>query len=483
MSAIAPESSPDSLSFAVSAVNASAWRVATDERVVLAFAHDDDGIVLEDHRDVDVTVVDEFARRLGGRDLPEADLRVEVTRCRRQCGFERRRRTSRPARPRRRNASSRCRAPRGGCTARLDPTRSTASTIQKLLRRRVSCSSRLATRRVARTLSPRTARPPLFTASTPHAEPARACRPPGRRRRVGRGARRRHRGTAPRASALRPRNRSAARGHESSRGRHPDRRPAADAGACRSRRRSRSRRQRGRSTSLSTATSTRSQRFGLDALSCLTLPCKTTRPRFNRVIDSHRSSTRSSWWLENNRLPPARVCSRMTSDKKLTATGSRPANGSSSTSSSGPCTIAAASCTRCDIPPDRLEILSVRATSRSSCPSRRSARVSPGLVCRARAGARSRRAGRERASRDTNRVPAACIPRPAGRRRSRGVPATPPCRQSGANTPNRIRMRVVFPAPFGPRRPITEPDGTSRSTPSRTTRLPNRWVMPLARST
>ena len=71
----------------------------------------------------------------------------------------------------------------------------------------------------------------------------------------------------------------------------------------------------------STATSTRSQRFGLDALSCLTSPCRTTRPRLSSVIDSHRSSTRSSWWLENNRLPPARVCSRMTSDRKLDRDG------------------------------------------------------------------------------------------------------------------------------------------------------------------
>ena len=48
----------------------------------------------------------------------------------------------------------------------------------------------------------------------------------------------------------------------------------------------------------------------------------------------------------------------ITSVRNCTATGSSPANGSSSTSSSGPCTIAAASCTRWAMPPDSDEILS-----------------------------------------------------------------------------------------------------------------------------
>src|SRR5690349_24604009 len=45
----------------------------------------------------------------------------------------------------------------------------------------------------------------------------------------------------------------------------------------------------------------------------------------------------------------------------------------------------------------------------------------------------------------------------------------------------RIRMRVVLPAPFGPRRPKTMPSGTSRSTPARAVVDPNRLTTPSTR--
>src|SRR3954470_589274 len=39
-------------------------------------------------------------------------------------------------------------------------------------------------------------------------------------------------------------------------------------------------------------------------------------------------------------------------------------------------------------------------------------------------------------------------------------------------------MRVVFPAPFGPRNPKATPAGTTRSTPSTAARSPNFFVSP-----
>ena len=61
----------------------------------------------------------------------------------------------------------------------------------------------------------------------------------------------------------------------------------------------------------------------------------------------HSRCTRSSWWLENRTGTPACAFSTITSLITSTATGSRPENGSSSTSTSGSKTSAAASWTRC----------------------------------------------------------------------------------------------------------------------------------------
>ena len=45
-------------------------------------------------------------------------------------------------------------------------------------------------------------------------------------------------------------------------------------------------------------------------------------------------------------------------------------------------------------------------------------------------------------------------------------------------SPNSTRMRVVLPAPFGPRYPKAHPRGTSSSTPFTATFSPNRLVSP-----
>ena len=42
-----------------------------------------------------------------------------------------------------------------------------------------------------------------------------------------------------------------------------------------------------------------------------------------------------------------------------------------------------------------------------------------------------------------------------------------------------MRMVVVFPAPFGPTKPQTDPLGMARSSPSTTLRFPNSLVSPV----
>src|SRR5271156_4104786 len=44
--------------------------------------------------------------------------------------------------------------------------------------------------------------------------------------------------------------------------------------------------------------------------------------------------------------------------------------------------------------------------------------------------------------------------------------------------PSNVRIMVVLPAPFGPRKPNAQPRGTSRSTPSIAARSPKRLVRP-----
>ena len=71
--------------------------------------------------------------------------------------------------------------------------------------------------------------------------------------------------------------------------------------------------------------------------------------------------------------------------------------------------------------------------------------------------------------------PAADRVRVGRRRRARGPS---PDRRRGWRTVARIRTAVVFPAPFGPRRPKIDRGGTEKSMPSRATTSPNRFLSP-----
>ncbi len=72
---------------------------------------------------------------------------------------------------------------------------------------------------------------------------------------------------------------------------------------------------------------------------------------------SQMSSTRSSWWLENSTVTPAAARSASIALMASMPPGSRPENGSSSTSSRGSCTSATASCARCWLPCERASTL------------------------------------------------------------------------------------------------------------------------------
>ena len=120
----------------------------------------------------------------------------------------------------------------------------------------------------------------------------------------------------------------------------------------------------------SPSTRTTSRRAPLLASSS-TVPDTTRRPWSMIITCSHRSSTRSSWWLEKSTQHPARAWSTRTWPMASMPVGSSPDSGSSRTSSSGSCTSAAASWTRCWFPCESASTLLVDRSAMS----RRSSQV------------------------------------------------------------------------------------------------------------
>src|SRR5512132_4525866 len=115
------------------------------------------------------------------------------------------------------------------------------------------------------------------------------------------------------------------------------------------------------------ATSTCQRRSPPEARSSSTGPAATSRPRLMIATASHSRSTSSSWWLEKITGMPSAARLASTSASTSTPTGSSPENGSSRTRTSGLCTRAAASCTRCWLPSDSA---STRSSARSATPRR-----------------------------------------------------------------------------------------------------------------
>ena len=94
-----------------------------------------------------------------------------------------------------------------------------------------------------------------------------------------------------------------------------------------------------------------------------------------------------------------------------------------------------------------------------------------------RAGARSTRAARRHASAGTGPAPPACTRTAAARRRPIGRPSQSTSPLSSSTRPKMARMAVVFPAPFGPRKPSIRPRATETEHPSSACTWPNRLRM------
>ena len=158
--------------------------------------------------------------------------------------------------------------------------------------------------------------------------------------------------------------------------------------------------------------------------------------------------------------------------RRLTTTGARPSESSSTSRNFGRETSACASTTICCSPPE-----SVRATAFqrvSSCGKSSSAYSMPVLRLLAARARRSRRAGCPRPSgRAAGGGPRGrSRPRPRGSARAAGASA--PCRQRGRrppvgrSTPPTASTSVDLPAPFGPSSVVTSPGGISSEISCRT---------------
>ena len=143
--------------------------------------------------------------------------------------------------------------------------------------------------------------------------------------------------------------------------------------------------------------------------------------------------------------------------------GSKPFAGSSSTISAGSLSSAAARPSRCRIPSEYLRTFSSPRSSRPTSASASSTRLRP---------MRSIAPSKRRFSRPvivgniagvSTMAPISCMT--SVRPRGLGRPSRVSSPADGRARPSKHRMVVVFPEPFGPRKPKTPPSGTSRSSP------------------
>ena len=266
---------------------------------------------------------------------------------------------------------------------------------------------------------------------------------PADRRRRGRGPRRGSR-PDPRSAAARARRRS--------RPAAPRRRPGSDAS---------------QTGVASPPIAIRSVRRPLARLRSRTRPPATSRPWSTIATDSHIASAASIWWVEKMSVRPRSRSSVNASRRRMRLTGSRPVNGSSISRTSGSCRTAAMNWTFCWLPLDSSSArrVGVLGDAEAGQPAER---VAPGLVRRhRRTASRSRRAGRGRSSAGRGRAPRAGSPTSgAAARRPAGRPSGSR-RRRRTTIPRQIRIVVVLPAPFAPRKPKTSPRPTSKVSPSR----------------
>ena len=179
-------------------------------------------------------------------------------------------------------------------------------------------------------------------------------------------------------------------------------------------------------------------------------PAGTSRPWSMITTSWHRSSTRSSWWLENSTSRPGRQLGQYRAHGVM-PTGSSPDNGSSSTSSSGSCTSAAASWTRCWLPSESVSTLLLRGRRHRGAPARQFAlRAS---YCKARGAGRGTAAARHHAWVEASLL--GHVPEPA--------PAPRPNRARRATAPSRRPARPARRSPASSSSCQTRSDRGSRS--------------------
>jgi hypothetical protein len=199
-------------------------------------------------------------------------------------------------------------------------------------------------------------------------------------------------------------------------------------------------------------------------------PTATHRPASMTATRSHIFSASSRRWLDTMTVRPWSASE--TSSRRISAipAGSRPLAGSSSTTTSGSRSRAAAIPSRWRIPS---EYVATGSSARSASPAAPSARATPSAPIRSsRANnARFRRPVRDGARPGVSiRAPIRLITRCKSVLLS--APSTLQTPDVGLMSPSRQRSAVVLPAPLRPSSPNTPPDGTTRSSLSRATRPP-----------
>ncbi len=156
--------------------------------------------------------------------------------------------------------------------------------------------------------------------------------------------------------------------------------------------------------------------------------------------------------------------------------GSRPLNGSSSMTTGGSPSSAAAIPRRWRMPSEKPPALRRAAAPRPACSMTSSTRRA-GTPCEWASHSRWLRAVRLGCSAEASSSAPRCR---SGRRRVRyGTPPTRAFPSSAASRPRITRMVVDLPAPFGPTKPVTRPGRTVNVIPSRADCGPKRLRRPM----
>ena len=191
-------------------------------------------------------------------------------------------------------------------------------------------------------------------------------------------------------------------------------------------------------------------------------------------------SASSRYCVVRRMVAPSFTRSRRYAHRSRRFAGSRPVVGSSSRSTRGRATSPAPRSTRRRMPPEY--VLSGRSAA-SASDTRSSTSVARSAA--SLFDSRDNRPTISRFSRPVNvsSTAAYCPARPMQRRTAVGCfttskPATRALPASGSSRVDRMRTRVVLPAPFGPSSATTPPSGTERSTPASAFVSPNDRAMP-----